>query len=637
MNLEQIEKRGAPDKEVARDENGRFTSGPGMAHASDVHHLGGGEGAIPHARAGDVREVKDNIPMAHDSDVHEVDDIPMANDADVKLVKPPRLPSQRHSQPARSGPPGVAARMKAQDKARRYKVDKADYAQAFRDHAKGMLDQQTYDSLHKKARGTAGGTAMKRDSRVVTEIRFDKGAHSQASAKTWLRQNNYNPAGLQDDGTDWLFAAHAGLPTRDDTVTQMGPGIIGKVGRYAPDEPGTKGNGLLDAVAKVWSKILQTHQDEEAQAPAAQDTLAQPVAKANIDPAYFDAQALLVGTDYYVGVGYEPSDAEGLALAMIQKTGPDSFADEAWEYTRGPVELQGLDLHLGSGGGREPGHIGLDLYQHDHGTVVHDLSLGIPFPDASARSVIVDKGLGDVSDDPMGLLTDIQRVLMPGGRLIYNGGEMIAKGYIEGGGNGLVAVGKSWRGLEYEKVASGDEPELPDGYDHEVAEILKSALVDMHRPGTSDSGPEFLAGISAARAEVIRKAVDPGDLKPMVATSAHKQVIYCVVLEPDTKDAHNDVMSPEDIEWTAHRYITKSRVVGSNHQKPIKAAPVESYVAPMDLRFEEGTFGPQVVKKGSWVIGIKIEDPDEWQKVLDGEYTGVSIGGFGLRKDVPSA
>lgn len=633
MNLEQIEKRGAPDKEVARDENGRFTSGPGMAHGSDVHHLGGGEGAIPHARASDVRTVKDDIPMAHDSDVHEVDDLPTAHDSDVKLVQPPRLPSQRHSQPARSGPPGVAARMKAQDKARRFKVEKGEsYPDAFRRHAKGALDAQTYDALHKKARAVAGGTAMKRNSRVVTEIRFDKDQHSQASAKAWLRQNNYNPAGLQDDGTDWLFAAHAGLPTRDEAVTRMGPGIIGKVGRYSPDEPGMKGNGLLDAVAKVWSKILQTHQEEET---PAQDPVAQPVAKALIDPAYFDAQALLVGTDYYVGVGYEPVDAESLALAMIEKTGPDSFADEAAEYSRGPDNLEGLDLHLASGDEREPGHIGLDLYEHDHGTIVHDLSLGIPFPDGSARTVLVDKSLGEVADSPLDLLADIRRVLMPGGRLI-SGCTIIEKSG-DGSVAGLAPMGQSWRGVEYAKVAGADEPELPDGYDHEVAEILKSALVDLHKPGTSDDGAEQLARMPEATAAVIRKALAPDEIKPMVATSAHKQVIYCVVLEPDSTDAHNDTMTPEDIEWTAHRYITKSRVVGSNHEKPIKASPVESYVAPMDLHFEEGTFGPQVVKKGSWVIGIKIEDKGEWQKVLDGEYTGVSIGGFGLRADVPSA
>lgn len=118
---------------------------------------------------------------------------------------------------------------------------------------------------------------------------------------------------------------------------------------------------------------------------------------------------------------------------------------------------------------------------------------------------------------------------------------------------------------------------------------------------------------------------------PIIKRDLAKQIAYCVVLEPDMVDSQEDVMSADDIEKTAHAYLVKSRVIGASHEKPIDAVPVESYIAPQDLSFDNAVYGPQVVKKGSWVLGIKVEDPDEWQKVVNGEYTGVSVAGYGNR------
>lgn len=110
-----------------------------------------------------------------------------------------------------------------------------------------------------------------------------------------------------------------------------------------------------------------------------------------------------------------------------------------------------------------------------------------------------------------------------------------------------------------------------------------------------------------------------------------KQIVYCVVLSPEELDSQDDWMTAEDIEDAAHLFMMKARAIGSEHSKQIDAQPVESYIAPQDLNWDDGPYGPQVVKKGSWVIGIKIHDPKEWAKVENGDYQGVSVGGFGLR------
>jgi hypothetical protein len=89
-------------------------------------------------------------------------------------------------------------------------------------------------------------------------------------------------------------------------------------------------------------------------------------------------------------------------------------------------------------------------------------------------------------------------------------------------------------------------------------------------------------------------------------------------------------MSVEDIEKTAHGYLVESRVVGEQHQKLMKVSVVESYLAPVDFSVS-GQFGDQEIKKGSWILGVKVADSTDWEKILGGEFTGFSVGGFGVR------
>lgn len=112
-----------------------------------------------------------------------------------------------------------------------------------------------------------------------------------------------------------------------------------------------------------------------------------------------------------------------------------------------------------------------------------------------------------------------------------------------------------------------------------------------------------------------------------------KQILYCVVMEPDTVDLQEDATSADEIEKAAHQYLLDSRVVGDSHRKnergtiiEANAGVVESFIAPVD--FEVGT---ERILKGSWVIAVKVSDTDLWKSVEDGDITGVSIGGVGER------
>jgi len=116
----------------------------------------------------------------------------------------------------------------------------------------------------------------------------------------------------------------------------------------------------------------------------------------------------------------------------------------------------------------------------------------------------------------------------------------------------------------------------------------------------------------------------------ILKTLAAKQIVYGVVLAPDEADLQNDFMQAPDIEETAHGFMLEFQQVGKNHSDAINAKVVESYIAPVDFEIE-GQHGPQIVKKGSWVLAAKILDPAEWRRVVDGEYTGWSVGGEGVR------
>lgn len=110
-------------------------------------------------------------------------------------------------------------------------------------------------------------------------------------------------------------------------------------------------------------------------------------------------------------------------------------------------------------------------------------------------------------------------------------------------------------------------------------------------------------------------------------SDAPRQIVYGVVLEPGTFDAQNDTMTVDEIEKTAHAYLVRSRVVGDSHSRRAPANVVESFIAPVDFELDA-----EKVLKGSWVMGVKVADQKLWGGVENGDYTGFSVGGFGVRE-----
>lgn len=107
-----------------------------------------------------------------------------------------------------------------------------------------------------------------------------------------------------------------------------------------------------------------------------------------------------------------------------------------------------------------------------------------------------------------------------------------------------------------------------------------------------------------------------------------RQILYGIVYEPDFVDSQDDFSSADEIEKAAHNFLVKARKVKVQHDEVAKASVVESYIAPADLNV-----GGNAVRKGSWVLVIKVNDSELWSEIKEGKYTGLSMGGTAVSKN----
>ena len=403
-------------------------------------------------------------------------------------------------------------------------------------------------------------------------------------------------------------------------------------------------------------------------------------------------QSLVEGMDWeLVENDLDEVSAKQTAMENLEKN-PDHYRQLFAEANGNDNTLaKGLRLDLGSGHCREPGFVGFDIYPHDLGTVVHDVTLGVPAPDDSAEAIRLVNSLAYMEGvDKGALLKDIARALRMDGQLVYEGPERLAEypsqlelideadnqdnldessgtpwfkqvfkrvepdaataqdsyprlGNDEYGDLDTVVAGNAL-GYYWSDATSSAQANRAYGYasqgaaatlDEPPREVTKDDIgkdgdVVLDEPtddqeqgidGKGNSFPDFTTRKTNVQIDI-----------PIAKSDKEKQIVYGVVLTPDEVDAQDDYMTAEDIEQAAHHFLIQSRVVGSQHEKATKAQVVESYIAPQDMDWD-GQYGPQSVKKGAWILGVKITDRKEWEKVLNGDYQAFSVGGFGVREN----
>lgn len=205
-------------------------------------------------------------------------------------------------------------------------------------------------------------------------------------------------------------------------------------------------------------------------------------------------------------------------------------------------------------------------------------------------------------------------------------------------------------------VDTADGLELADGYHRTLAYQRAGVDQSVHNidayvgTGAGDHGPweremhdqkinkddpgSGSVHIDDASGEI---GVDAGDGKKrkrrkvsILKADEERRIVYGVVLEPDRMegDTQGDVVSKEDIELAAHRYLYRREPIGDQHGQmaPPTVRPVESYIAPCDFELNG-----EPVLKGSWVLVAHVPDERLWEQVKKGEKAAWSVAGTGRR------
>jgi hypothetical protein len=120
----------------------------------------------------------------------------------------------------------------------------------------------------------------------------------------------------------------------------------------------------------------------------------------------------------------------------------------------------------------------------------------------------------------------------------------------------------------------------------------------------------------------VRKAAED---KPML--------VYGVVLEPEPNngagDLHRETYDETFVRETAHDFCAWYMNLDDQHEEflpPSKAVVVETYTTKQPEQWAE-----RLVKAASWIVGIRVHDPELKRQILAGEKKGLSIEGFAER------
>ncbi|OQP10640.1 MULTISPECIES: XkdF-like putative serine protease domain-containing protein [Geobacillus] len=109
---------------------------------------------------------------------------------------------------------------------------------------------------------------------------------------------------------------------------------------------------------------------------------------------------------------------------------------------------------------------------------------------------------------------------------------------------------------------------------------------------------------------------------PVTYKNEEKRIVFGPVLVPNEPDSDGDMVSAEKIEEVAHKFLEQYGNIDLQHTLNNVGKVVESYILPFDWEINELT-----IPKGSWMMGVRVQDEDVWQAVKEGKLTGFSIMG----------
>ena len=130
----------------------------------------------------------------------------------------------------------------------------------------------------------------------------------------------------------------------------------------------------------------------------------------------------------------------------------------------------------------------------------------------------------------------------------------------------------------------------------------------------------------------IKKLLEKEISIPIFKVSEDEQIVGGIVYEPMKEDAQKDFATAEDIKKACYYYMEKVRQFKIQHKGEFiseKIKILENYIAPTDFKVNS-----EKVKKGSWILTIRVLDKDIWKDIKEGRITGFSMAGIASRRKV---
>ncbi len=131
------------------------------------------------------------------------------------------------------------------------------------------------------------------------------------------------------------------------------------------------------------------------------------------------------------------------------------------------------------------------------------------------------------------------------------------------------------------------------------------------------------------------KGLEPGTYDtqifvPILKVNQEKRLLTGEVLIPDEVDAHNETITAEIIEQAAYDFLANfGREGGSKMGLMHKMfGDIGIELVASGLVMQNTIIGGKRVKKGTWLMTVRVVSDSIWNQVKRGELTGFSIGGL---------
>ena len=114
--------------------------------------------------------------------------------------------------------------------------------------------------------------------------------------------------------------------------------------------------------------------------------------------------------------------------------------------------------------------------------------------------------------------------------------------------------------------------------------------------------------------------------------SDDEHIVGGVVYEPMKVDTQKDFATAKDIKEACYYYMEHAQQFKIQHKgefltKKIKI--LENYIAPVDFEVNN-----EKVRKGSWILIIRVLDNKIWKDIKEEKITGFSMAGIASRRKI---